>query len=236
MSIRKHGFLIASILTSVATVQAVVIDDFTDGSILLQATNYNPPNVATYQTNLNPSAVIGGERSVYASTQETSRTEIDSLRGVWSFEATQGVGYFTLGYGTMNPLAVDLRADGNDAFLLSFTDVYTPGSLGSPPLLRVGGVAYSLRSDLLGISGGAVVVRIPFSSFSEEAPFAPDTIQFEGRRIAQSYRFVLDSIITVPEPNAGLLLISGPLLIWILRKPNQTVETTRLRLASDSDG
>jgi hypothetical protein len=230
MTMKGPGSLITLVMTLATAVHAIVIDDFTDGAALLLSSNV--AGVTVLQTNLDAGIVIGGERYLYAGSQNSSRVEVDSTAGVWAFEATVGTSYFELGYGTVNPLAINLREDGSDAFLLSFSDVYTPGGLGASPYLRIDGRAYDLRTDLLGMGGGPAAVRIPFSWFSDEAVYAPERIRLTGSRIASDYRFVLESITTVPEPSAGLLLVLSIPLIWRSRKPNQTLEATADPLSS----
>ena len=68
-------------LAIINSAEGKVIDEFTDGAVVLQASSYG--GVTVLQTNLSPSAVIGGERYLYAGSVGASQLEIDSTAGVF---------------------------------------------------------------------------------------------------------------------------------------------------------
>jgi hypothetical protein len=186
----------------------IVIDDFTEGQVLLQATNYSP-GATMVQTNLNADSVIGGTRRAYAGSQVNSVAEVNATDGDFIFEATSGFGYFELGYGTEFPLGVDLRADGSDAFLVSFADVYTPGLPGTAGIsLRVNDVNYSLSKNLHA-TNAAVTIRIPFAHFTSGETFIANQIRLIGLRVPGASRFVLNSIVTVAPPRLSITVIAA---------------------------
>ena len=211
------------------SVNAFVIDEFSEGQLLLNPANQIPSGVTVVQTNLNLDAVIGGTRQVYLAGAPASKFEVNSMTGLCSFENADGFGYFDLVYGSEAPLAMDLSADGSDAFLLSFSDVYTPGSTRGTFYFYVDGVPYYLREEFYALNGGAGTIRIPFSQFGNGDTFVVNTIDFGAIRVEPTHSFVLDSIITVPEPNMRLLLLLSVPLIWMRGKHNQPVETNAPR-------
>jgi hypothetical protein len=183
-----------------------VIDDFTDGELLLQATNYSP-GATTLQTNL--IAVLGGMRRVYAGSSANSVAKIDSTNACFTFEATDGFGYFDLGYGTEVALGLDLRADGSDAFQLSFAEVYTPGLPGTLGVsFRVNQTSYNL-SGALHATNKAVTIHIPFAHFTNGGSFVLNQIRLIGIRVPFPSRLVLDSISTVKSAVAPRLIIAA---------------------------
>lgn len=204
---------------------AAVIDNFSQGAALLQPTNYWPAAVVL-QTGLNTNSTIGGTRRLSAQTQNQATLQVETNRGELSFEAVNDFGYFTLGYGTESPLSVDLKADGSDAFLLTFSNVSTPGLWRGIYTFRVNGIGYDLLPKLAAINGRGTI-RIPFSHFSTAAQFVANQITLEGARVESSYRLVLDSIVTALPPLSAVTLTAGEVrLQWSTNVSNFVVETT----------
>jgi hypothetical protein len=217
--------------TTLAVVQAgaAVVDNFTHGPALLAPTNYSPA-VVVLQTGLPTNSTIGGTRRLSAQTLAQASLQVDAVAGVFSFEAVADSGYFTLEYGTENPLGVDLKADGSDAFLLTFSNVSMPGLWRGRYIFEVDGLTYDLLHDLAAINGGGTV-RIPFSRFSTTPQFIANRIALSAGRVEPHYRLVLDSIVTVnaytpPRLSVVPLLEGGVQLLWSTNAADFVVETT----------
>ncbi len=204
---------------------AAVIDSFNQGAALLEPTNYSPA-VVVLQTGLNTNSTIGGTRRLSAQTQNQATLQVETVPGELSFDAVSDFGYFTVGYGTESPLGVDLRADGSEAFLLTFSNVSMPGLWRGSYTFRVNGIGYDLLHDLAGINGSGTI-RIPFSRFSTAAQFVANQISLEASRVESQYRLVLDSIVTVPPLLSVVTLASDEVqLRWSTNAANFVVETT----------
>lgn len=192
-----------TLCSTLVTASAAVIDDFTDGGLSI-----HPSGQTLVQSNLSSVSVLGGIREVYGSGTTAATLEVDSMAGVFAFDSAGDFGYFRLGYGTMASLGVDLRADGSDAFLLTFSDIYTPGLYRGIYELNVNGVRYNLLPQLAHLNGTASI-KIPFSSISTDPTLVVNSIVLNAARIESGYRFVLDSITTIPEPSISLMLVVG---------------------------
>jgi hypothetical protein len=147
---------------------------------------------------------------------------------MFDFEVVSSAGYFRVEYGTEAPLGVDLKADGSEAFLLSFSHVSRP--LYGTWDLFVNGVRYSLRNDLVAINGRGTI-RSPFSRFSASPTFVVDQITLDAGRVEQPNRFVLDSIVTVNAHTPPLLSVinqdGGEVhLLWSTNATGFMVQTT----------
>jgi hypothetical protein len=206
-----------------------VIDDFSQGAALLEPTNYSPA-VVVLQTGLDPNSTIGGTRRLSAQTQNRATLQVDPVAGELSFEAVTDWGYFTIEYGTESPLGVDLRADGSDAFLLTFSNVSMAGLWRGSYAFRVNGTAYDLLHDLKGINGSGTV-RIPFSRFSTAAQFVANQISLNAARVESQYSLVLDSIVTVSAdtlPQLSVAILNGGevQLLWSTNAAGFVLETT----------
>ncbi len=204
---------------------AAVIDDFSQGAALLAPTNYSPA-VVVLQTGLDTKSTIGGTRRLSAQTLNQATFEVKTIPGELSFEAVSDFGYFTVGYGTESPLGVDLKADGSEAFLLTFSNVSMPGLWRGSYIFRVNGIDYDLLQDLAAI-GGSGTIRIPFSRFSTASQFVANQISLEASRVESQYRLVLDSIVTVPPLLRVATLTAGEIqLRWSTNAANFVIETT----------
>jgi len=194
---------------------AAVIDDFTDGSLSI-----HPSGQTLYQS---PLSVLGGVRKVYGSGVPTATLKIDPTAGHFAFDASSGFGYFSLGYGTTTPLGVNLRADGSDAFLLTFSDLDMPGLYRGRYYLHVNGIGYDLLPKLAALSG-AGTVQIPFSAFSAGPTFIASSIELEASRVESGYRLVLDSITTIPEPSTSMLFALSLAFLTFRKMPNHALQ------------
>jgi hypothetical protein len=241
--VKAHGYralataqkLLAScilILFAVVTIsaQGAVIDDFTQGGTLLQPTQYIPAMVAL-QTGLDTNSTIGGTRRLTAQTQNQATLQVDTEPGEFFFEAVADWGYFKVEYGTEAPLGLDVRADGSEAFLLSFSNVSMPGLWRGLYYFRVNGISHDLLRDLAAIHGRGTI-RIPFSRFSTAPNFIVNQISFEAGRVEPRYRLVLDSIVTVnahtpPGVSIGLQKDGELELSWSTNATGFLVQTTR---------
>lgn len=74
------------------------------------------------QTGLNPASVLGGTRSVYVGSLNLATVSTDPIKGRFRFTANQSLGYFTLGWGSVSLLNINLSAGGNDWFRFELTD------------------------------------------------------------------------------------------------------------------
>ena len=203
---------------------AAVIDRFNQGSALLSPTNYSP-GVVVLQTGLDTNSTIGGTRKLVAQTQNKATLQVNAAAGELSFDAVNDFGYFTVAYGTENPLGVDLKADGSEAFLLSFSNVSMPGLWRGIYAFSVNGVAYNLLPQLAAMHG-AGTLRIPVSYFSKSAQFVVNEISLEGARVESQYRLTLDSIVTVPPSLSVVTLSAGAIqLRWNTNGANFVVES-----------
>ena len=213
----------------VVPVGAVVIDSFSQGAALLEPTNYSPA-VVVLQTGLDTNLSIGGTRRLSAQTQNRATLQVDAVAGEMSFEAITNFGYFAVEYGIESPLSVDLRADGSDAFLLTFSNVSMPGLWRGGYTFRVNGMRYDLLHDLQVINGSGTV-RIPFSYFSTAPQFVANQISLAASRVESQYRLVLDSIVTVNSNTPPKLGVATPVggeiqLLWSTNATDFVVETT----------
>lgn len=210
---------------AIVQADAAVIDNFSEGAGLLQPTNYSPA-VVVLQTGLNTNSTIGGTRRLSAQTQNHATLQVDTAPGELSFEAVSGFGYFAVAYGTESPLGVDLKADGSDAFLLTFSNVSMPSLVRGGYVFRVNGISYDLLPKLATINGSGTI-RIPFSHFSTATQFVANQISLEAIRVESQYRLVLDSIVTVPPLLSVVNQSANEIqLRWTTNAANFVVETT----------
>jgi len=202
-----------------------MIDSFNEGAALLSPTNYLPA-VVVLQAGLNTNSTIGGTRRLTAQTLDKAFFQVSAGAGELSFEAGSGFGYFAVAYGTESPLGVDLKADGSEAFLLTFSNVNMPGLIRGGYTFRVNGISYDLLSKLAALNGSGTI-RIPFSHFSTATQFVANQISLEASRVESQYRLVLDSIVTVPPALSVVTLSAGAIqLRWNTNAANFVVETT----------
>ncbi len=194
----------ALLLRVTGAASAAVIDDFTQGPVFLQATNYAGTTIMQY--GLNPSAIIGGSRSVYIGSlgQATLQIGTPGAEGLFRFNAVSNFGYFTIGYGTTTPLNANLAAGGNDRFVLSVSSL-TPGlSRGSFDLSvrsARGSYTYDFVLDMIALNAPGQI-SIPYSRFPGVDFTFVQSIELDVTRFEPTFQIALGSISTVPEPSA----------------------------------
>jgi hypothetical protein len=187
---------------------ASTIDDFSQGALSLQATDYLPGQTAV-QEGLSASAVIGGVRSVYAGSVDLATLSIDPAVGRFLFSADSSWGYFTLQYGDTIPLAANLSGDGSNQFLINI-DELTPG-------LWRGDFSFEIKSndewsscgfddDLFALNGPGQLT-IPFSRFQGADLTHIQAIRIHVGRFEPTFRIGIDSIMTIPEPGTLTMLL-----------------------------
>jgi hypothetical protein len=193
--------------------RATIIDDFSEGPVYMQVTD-NYPGQSVVQDGLSTSAVIGGERSVHAGTQQLATLSIDTEASRFRFSADSSFGYFTLQYGASTPLEVNLRADGSDQFLINISEL-TPVSWPASCDFRVkdGDVwsSYDFGDDLVHLNGPGQLT-IPFSCFQGDLTCV-QSIKIDVARFTPNCCIAFDSITTVPEPGAFALLLTAGLAL-----------------------
>jgi hypothetical protein len=202
--------LVSAFATAGQIVSATVIDDFSQGALFVQVTNYAGQTL--YQNGLSTSDVIGGSRSTYAGTVGLATAEIDTSAGTFRFSSDSSFGYFTLTYGATTPLGANLLADGSDRFLVSIAQV-TTGLWRSGFFFGVetGGTwrSYSFGGDLTALDGSGVVT-IPFSRFPGADMADVQAIGISASRFEPNRQIIIDSVITtVPEPSSLPFLAAG---------------------------
>ena len=183
---------------------AMVIDDFIVGRVILVRDAGVP--VMFDQTGLDPAFVAGGGREFLGQFNNDGQSVvIDTTTG----QLTLGVappatlGYLSFSYGSdVQPLNLDLTADGSDRFIFDFA-----GTAGFGSLL--------LTSPGMGQAGLIGADPLFFSDFD-----AVDLTNIRSIKLSfgRSPGFVLNSIHTVPEPCAGILLAFGLLEILATRR------------------
>lgn len=206
------------LLVGTTPVFALVLDDFTQGGLTaLQATNYSGKTVQ--QSGLPPAFTLGGERSVYVGSTALATVSIDPIKGRYHFTADTGYGYFSLGWGSVTPLNLNL-ASGNNGFQFDFVDT-TPNMTFSLSVKSAGTwVNYFLGYDLAQALGGKTfgTLTIPFSKFAGANFAAVQAIELGAARVRQGFQLGIDSVSVVPEPAVGALLIIAPVLLPACRK------------------
>ena len=191
----------ASILALAVTAQiasAVVIDDFSQGALFIQATNNSGQTV--YQNGLDTSDVIGGSRSVYAGSVGGSTTaEIDTSAGQFLLTTdSSAFGYFSLEYGATTPLGANLTADGSDRFLINISESTLRFSRAAVSFgVETGGTwyYYNFANDLIALNGPGILT-IPFSDFTGANMTNIRAINIESSRFEPGNQIEIASIMT----------------------------------------
>lgn len=195
---------------------AVIIDDFSQGALFIETTNY--PGQTIYQSGLNASDVIGGARSVYVA---GATAEIDTSAGQFLLTTDPSAnGYFSLGYGTTTPLGVDLTTDGSDRFLINISAL-TPGRSRGPIAFEVetsgSWFIYRLDNDLLALNGPGTLV-IPFSNFTGANMADVQAIEIGAVRFESDSQIGIAAITTAPEPQPFVLLTALGILSFVSKR------------------
>ena len=202
--------LVSAFATAGHIASATVIDDFSQGSLSVQVTNYAGQTL--YQNGLSASGVIGGSRSIYAGSLGLATAEINTSAGQFRFISDASFGYFTLTYGATTPLGANLLAEGSDRFLVSIAQV-TTGFWRSGFFFGVetGGTwrSYSFGGDLAALNGSGVLT-IPFSRFPGADMTDVQAIGISASRFEPNRQIIIDSVITtVPEPSSLPFFAAG---------------------------
>ncbi|MGC3960597.1 MAG: hypothetical protein QM813_22495 [Verrucomicrobiota bacterium] len=223
--LRFLGLNSVAILLTVTAARALVIDDFTQGALSLSATNVT--GITVTQTGLNPASVLGGTRSTYVGSLSLATVSTESIKGRFRFTANQNNGYFTLGWGSVSPLNVNLSADGSDRFRFELTDS-SPLFTAAIFQLRVKSgnnwfstdIQTDVTSALNGQSFG--VMTIPFARFSGANFTTVQAIELYAARAAAVGSLQFDFISTVPEPAVGVLAGLAAGVCWWRRRAGRT--------------
>jgi len=210
--------LVVTFAAAVRIASATVIDDFSQGPLFIQETNY--PGQKIYQNGLNTSDVIGGSRSLDVGSVGLATAIIDTSAGSFRFSSDSSFGYFTLTYGATTPLNDNLLADGSDRFLVSIAQM-TTGSWRSAFLFGVetGGTwrYHNFASDLNALNGSGVLT-IPFSRFQGADMTDVQAILIQTIRFEPNRQITIDSVVTgIPEPSPLTLFAAGIGAFLILR-------------------
>lgn len=215
---------------------AVVIDDFSDGSIELRRIIGDPIGMAAWGL-LDRDHVLGEMRTfkfrAYSPTGALGGTTIavHADSGKLKYESDPGVTAANLefSYGPpFQPLFADFTVGGADRlrFQFDFTDFETPAAFD----VRVRTISYSevvtwtaIASLQLPNSAVPFSVDLPFSKLQEAQPYLMDFSQviefsFGSSNGSLLGEFVLDSITTVPEPATIAIAILAACSVCCVRK------------------
>lgn len=223
--LRSLGLNSVAILLTVTAARALVIDDFTQGPIpSLQGTNTAQAGTTLVQPGLNPASVLGGTRSVYVGSLSLATVSTDPIKGRFRFTANQNFGYFTLGWGSVSPLNVNLSADGNNRFRFELTDSSPLFTAGIFQLRVKSGNNWfntDIKTDLASALNGQTfgVMNIPFARFSGADFTAVQAIELYAARVPAEQSLQFDFISTVPEPSVlALAGVAGGIGLWRRRQ------------------
>ena len=192
----------------------MLIDDFSQGPLKIQATNHAGLNVL--QTGLGSSA-LGGSRLVHVGSLQAGTLTIETNTTRFNYFANLSLGYFTLTWGDSAQL-FDLTTGGNNAFQMNFVNV-TPGLDVSVFTFRVqSGDAwyrydFSQQFAAAVLNSSAATISIPFSSFPGANLAQVQQIEIDAGRVEAMSSLALESVSAVPEPAAPAVFLAGILLI-----------------------
>ena len=201
--------LIPSLVLICPNSQAAIIDDFNQGTLSFQVTNYS--GSAFLQSGLSLTSVLGGSRSVYAGTLELATCSIANPEGKFSFRSDSSFGYFKLQYGVPAALNADLTSDSSDRFVLNLSGLTAGLWRGLFTFSVETGNSwhnYDFSRDLFALSGPGSLT-IPYSRFSG-ADFAHvQAITIDVGRFEPGFQIALDSLVTIPEPSMVSLWLAS---------------------------
>ncbi len=211
---------IGALVAGTGAASALVIDDFSQGPLSIQATN-NYPGQTVVESGLDPATALGGSRSIYVGSLNQASVNVDTTKGRFNFSADVNFGYFTLEWGSGTPLNINLTAGGNNAFALSFVDV-TP--VINPGLwefrIKSGNTwfTYDMSRDFYNAFNTQTfgTLALPFSKFAGADLTQVQAIELMAARFQPASGLSIDSIVTaVPEPATTALLGIVSLLSWL---------------------
>lgn len=131
----------------------------------------------------------------------------DPIKGRFRFTANQNFGYFTLGWGSVSPLNVNLSAEGNNRFRFELTDsspLFTAGIFQLRVKSGNNWFKTDIKTDVTSALNGQTfgVLSIPFARFSGADFTAVQAIELYAARVPVGQSLQFDFISTVPEPSA----------------------------------
>jgi hypothetical protein len=216
-------FVVAALVcwAPVKTVQAVVIDDYSVGSISLVR---DAAAIIHAQSGLDPNHVAGGNRNMTVGWGGGSAGQsivIDgAARTMTLASGPTSLGYFSVEYGSVaSPLGIDLAANGETLLQVIFKR--TGGSdalLTQPPNISVSSpsgnrqLAFAPPQPL---GDGRYLSRAAFSDHSTVDFHNLSQLSFNFVRYPRDYSLTLYEIksVQIPEPAAASLGIAGLILL-----------------------
>lgn len=206
---------IGALVAGTRAASALVIDDFSQGPVSIVATNPNGTTVV--ESGLDPATALGGSRSIFLGSLNQADANVDPAKGRFNFSAAVDYGYFTLEWGGVTPLNVNLTTGGMNAFALNFVDVTPVTSVGLLDFRVKSGntwFTYQFSQDFFNTFSTRTfgTITIPLSRFTGADLTQVQAIEVEAARFQPGHGLSIDSITTVPEPTAGALFVVASLL------------------------
>jgi hypothetical protein len=211
---------IAGMLLSREGVATIVIDDFTNGAVNLDASQGMPP---LSDTDSSLVGTIGGQRRTTITRDAASQfgmsvhADLNPPTGAMAFTADSGAyGTYELYYdgGTGNIGNIDLTAGGAFAFEITFLIADQAGQV----RINVSDGATTASSATSIASSGSQILVMPFTAFTNQsALLSADRINvIISGSSAVSGDYSIDLIQIVPEPSSLILALIA--LLSISRK------------------
>jgi hypothetical protein len=187
---------ILSSLSLAGATEAVTIDDFSVGPIVI-----NGSGAVGSQTGLDNAHVIGGNREIRL--ESAGQAQVETMKGRFHFTtATGSLGYYKMMYGLNQPLGVDFTAHGHDRIRYRFIDGGTAGIFWTyvnsqlPPNSNGLDIGNAFRAI-----NGRGVIEVPYAlyqtNFTNVSTFAIHIVRME------SGAHHIDEILTAGPPLAG---------------------------------
>jgi len=189
---------IVIVIIAAPVANAIVIDDFMVGPAYL-VRNAGVP-VSLTQTGLDPSHVLGGKRELvlgqFYSNGQSLEINATGSQMTLAIANPGDLAGLDITYGSrMNPLGIDLTADGSDRLVFDF-DVL-PSCCDQLLITSVSSGVLSIDSVQLNDYFDGQTATVPFSHLDGVDLTNVASIELEFFR---SRGFILQSIYTVPEP------------------------------------
>jgi hypothetical protein len=199
------------------TAKGVIIDDFRAGAAWLQAENIAPGSTEV-QSSLNPIHVLGAARRTHVGSGSGLVTlEITPAQGILSLSGTRGE--FNVGYGFESDLNLDLLAEGDTAFRITYLSSMHDGYSIQLESRSQGSTQYAWSFVQFSSPLGGGEAIIPFSRFSGVDLKSVDRITISGARIGGTIPMRISRIETVPEPSVGVAAVIGSVAAMRRRRP-----------------
>jgi len=230
MKIHRFAFLItaasALMTASSNSARALLIDDFTHGSVTLTA----PPVVSNNQTDLSSNDVLGGAREIAFDALSPVTMSVNTAIHTFSYSVTSSSAIdFSLTYNGNAPATgynLNLTAGGATGIDLDFAFNGTTG--GNPGHLDVffnstNGAVQGQIYEFVPVpqSSTPFTLYIPFNPANSSSTFDPThttSISIGTSNGNLPTNFALTRIYTAPEPSS-LLLLASPLALLLRRRP-----------------